>query len=209
MLYLATACVLMIYASWRMYSSIARFETWLKSPGSDVELKETKNYALLTTLSVLAVFIIISPFIVSLTGYPVSHDTVLTVLWFGAVSGLIITVAYGWQSLKNRVAMHYVAAISGAIIMLIFADSLMFLSSDNTGVLNIGYLNSIGQIENVQCDSSVMLVNVAEKGEPTEWRCPVRFIMFGNSSKPFIPWPTYTTGKSVELTTAIHAMMTE
>ncbi|MGJ0576935.1 hypothetical protein ACR71G_02150 [Xenorhabdus bovienii] len=131
----------------------------------------------------------------------------LSLQWCGLAGSLIILGVHGWLFLKSRGVMACVVSMAGAIMIFIFADSLLFVAPKNTGVLNFGYLSAMTKISDAQCDGEMMVVKLAEKNEPTEWRCPQGFALLGDTSKPFIPWPNYTTGKSVELTSAIYTLM--
>ncbi|WP_426575634.1 hypothetical protein ACP179_01960 (plasmid) [Xenorhabdus stockiae] len=150
---------------------------------------------------------IASPLLATIFIDALTDNMSLFLQWCGFTGGLILTGCYGWQFLKSRKISSWVPSISGAIMMFIYANSLLFVSQENVGVLNNGYIINITNIKDVQCEKNMLLVNLAKKNEPTEWRCPQNLVILGNTSKPFLPWPSYTTGKSIELTAVIHTML--
>ncbi|WP_426577265.1 hypothetical protein ACP179_03275 [Xenorhabdus stockiae] len=136
-----------------------------------------------------------------------THTMSLFLQGCGFTGGLILTGYYGWQFLKNRGIGSCVVSIAGTIMMFIYANSHLFVYPESVGILNSGYMFRAANIKDIPCEKGMMLINLVEKNEPTEWRCPQNFVLMGNTSKPLLPWPSYTTGKSIELTTAIHTIM--
>ncbi|MEQ0217924.1 hypothetical protein ABLV18_27550 [Klebsiella sp. CN_Kp114] len=160
-----------------------------------------------TLVTAGAVCLLLSPLYITMFQDSVSENVSLITQWAGLAGGLLLIGIYGWSFLNKRAFASGLISICGATLTFIFANSLLFVSPHNTGVLNFGFVSQMIKINDVECESEMMAVNLADKKQPTEWRCPQGFVLLGMSSKPFMPWPTYTTGKSLELTDAIHTMM--
>lgn len=201
MLYLLSCLVVMVYLLNRMYSTLKdRIEN----------LDDSRSFrpgAITTFVTIGAVCLLLSPMYISLVMESITPNVSLMSQWAGVAGGLALIGVYGWSFLKKRSFASGLISICGAILFFIFANSLLFISKNNTGVLNYGYVSRMAKISDVECDKEAMIVNIAEKNSPSEWRCPKDFVLLGLSSKPFIPWPTYTTGKSLELSKVMHAMM--
>lgn len=201
MLYMLACMVLMVCIMCLMVST-------LKDKFENIDNSRTlKSWALSTFVTSGAVFLLLSPMFITLFRNSVSDNLSLFAQWAGLAGGLLLIGIYGWSFLRNRAFFPGLISICGATLVFIFANNLLFVSSHNAGVLNYGELSQMTKISDVECKSQMMSVKLAEKNKPSEWRCPQGFVLLGMSSTPFIPWPTYTTGKSLELSEAIHTMM--
>ncbi|WP_243211076.1 hypothetical protein JQ760_028445 (plasmid) [Klebsiella pneumoniae] len=201
MLYMLTCLVIMVYL---MYLMVTTLKDKLDNLDDD---RVFRPGALTAFATIGAVMLVLSPLYMTMFSDSLSQNASLFTQWAGLAGGLLLIGVYGWSFLRKRGFSSGLISICGAILIYIFANSLLFVLPKNTGVLNFGFVSQMTQINDVECESGIMAVNLADKNQPTEWRCPQGFVLLGMSSKPFIPWPTYTTGKSLELTDAIHTMM--
>ncbi|EDT6879166.1 hypothetical protein AIC90_004174 [Salmonella enterica subsp. enterica] len=62
-----------------------------------------------------------------------------------------------------------------------------------------------GGSNDVECQQAALLVHYT-RGTPTEWRCPTSIMFMSETSRPFVPWPDYSQGRSQYLTTMIDVM---
>ncbi len=201
MLYMLSCLVIMVYLMYLMV-------TTLKDKFDNLDDSRVLRPGASTTLVTAgAVCLLLSPLYITMFQDSVSENVSLITQWAGLAGGLLLIGIYGWSFLNKRAFASGLISICGATLTFIFANSLLFVSPHNTGVLNFGFVSQMIKINDVECESEMMAVNLADKKQPTEWRCPQGFVLLGMSSKPFMPWPTYTTGKSLELTDAIHTMM--
>ncbi len=171
---------------------------------------ENLNFKQDTFLAVFTLsftFMIVLPFYGTMMLDAPTDRTSLILQWTGFSGALLILIVHGWVFLKRRKASSCAISLCAALLAFMYLNSLLFVSSDKSGLLNFEYLNSIVEIPSVQCDAGMLVVKLADKGEPTEWRCPKNFVLMGDTSKPFVPWTSYTKGESLELTTAIHTMI--
>lgn len=95
------------------------------------------------------------------------------------------------------------AIVATLLLTFIFANSLWFVSG--TGVVSPFVL---GDRENsdVNCPRETMLVHY-NRGGPSEWRCPTGMMLMAGTSRPFLPWPDYRSGRSQQLSDAISTIM--
>lgn len=199
MVYMLTCIVLMIYVMCRMV-------TTLNDKFNNLDDKRIlRPGALVTIVTCGAVILLLSPSLVTLSTDSLSSLTSLVLQWAGLAGGLIITGVYGWSFVCKRAIVPGIISISGAILAFIFANSLLFVSSPSTGVLNLDLVSQIIKIDDTQCEGGMIVVNIDlnDKKQPAEWRCPHGFVLLGMTNKPFLPWPTYSTGKSLKLSEAI------
>ncbi|HID1991225.1 TPA: hypothetical protein ACXGLL_003452 [Escherichia coli] len=136
---------------------------------------------------------------------PVSMDALsrlsVGAQWAGIAAAILLCILYGYRAWKNGRFWYTGAAIASVVIAVIFANSLLFVSRPDAGIVATFVLNN-DDSNDVQCDRSVLLVHY-NKGAPTEWRCPTGIMFMSDASKPFLPWPDYHGGRSQHLTTAL------
>ncbi|WP_227602645.1 hypothetical protein [Klebsiella pneumoniae] len=136
---------------------------------------------------------------------PVSMDALsrlsVGAQWAGIAAAILLCILYGYRAWKNGRFWYTGAAIASVVIAVIFANSLLFVSRPDAGIVATFVLNN-DDSNDVQCDRSVLLVHY-NKGTPTEWRCPTGIMFMSDASKPFLPWPDYHGGRSQHLTAAL------
>lgn len=81
--------------------------------------------------------------------------------------------------------------------------------NDQAGMVNFDAFRS--EVQDIECDSSILLARFEkrETGSAVVYRCPTLMILNRNASAPFVPWPNYTEGSSMELGKAIDAIKAE
>lgn len=196
MLYMALCCFMMIMA----FSEMIRTMTALGN-GS-----YTGN-RFLPLVFVLLTLALASPFLVTFYALsrPLSMDSLsrlsVGAQWAGIAAAILLCILYGYRAWKNGRFWYTGAAIASVVIAVIFANSLLFVSRPDAGIVATFVLNN-DDSNDVQCDRSVLLVHY-NKGTPTEWRCPTGIMFMSDTSKPFLPWPDYHGGRSQHLTAAL------
>lgn len=196
MLYMALCCFMMIMA----FSEMIRTMTALGN-GS-----YTGN-RFLPLVFVLLTLALGSPFLVTFYALsrPLSMDALsrlsVGAQWAGIAAAILLCILYGYRAWKNGRFWYTGAAIASVVIAVIFANSLLFVSRPDAGIVATFVLNN-DDSNDVQCDRSVLLVHY-NKGTPTEWRCPTGIMFMSDTSKPFLPWPDYHAGRSQHLTAAL------
>jgi hypothetical protein len=196
MLYMALCCFMMIMA----FSEMIRTMTALGN-GS-----YTGN-RFLPLVFVLLTLALASPFLVTFYALsrPLSMDALsrlsVGAQWAGIAAAILLCILYGYRAWKNGRFWYTGAAIASVVIAVIFANSLLFVSRPDAGIVATFVLNN-DDSNDVQCDRSVLLVHY-NKGTPTEWRCPTGIMFMSDTSKPFLPWPFYHGGRSQHLTAAL------
>ncbi|HGG6077025.1 TPA: hypothetical protein ACJG4Z_003276 [Salmonella enterica subsp. enterica serovar Potsdam] len=196
MLYMALCCFMMIMA----FSEMIRTMTALGN-GS-----HTGN-RFLPLVFVLLTLALASPFLVTFYALsrPLSMDALsrlsVGAQWAGIAAAILLCILYGYRAWKNGRFWYTGAAIASVAIAVIFANSLLFVSRPDAGIVATFVLNN-DDSNDVQCDRSVLLVHY-NKGTPTEWRCPTGIMFMSDASKPFLPWPDYHGGRSQHLTAAL------
>lgn len=126
--------------------------------------------------------------------------------WTGALAAAGLMAAYGRRAIRNvRRFWSTGGAIAAAAIALIYADSLHFVSRPDAGVMASFVLDQGGSYD-VECGSPALLVHYT-RGKPTDYRCPKGLALMSDSSRPFVPWPDYYSGRSQKLTDTINTIM--
>lgn len=84
---------------------------------------------------------------------------------------------------------------------------LTFFADDKAGIVNMELLTEIaGLPEGPACLAAI--VRLEESG-PATYRCPEVLMFSRHTAAPFIPWPSFTEGSSVELGEALRQAMRE
>ena len=80
-------------------------------------------------------------------------------------------------------------------------------ASDRVAVVNFEFFRD--QVTDIKCDSSMILARLEtpETGAAITYRCPTISILNRQSSAPFVPWPNYKEGSSMELGTAMQEIL--
>jgi hypothetical protein len=98
----------------------------------------------------------------------------------------------GWRSGISLACVVLGIYVAGAAV----DHWLFFVNNENSGVASADGLG----VGDIQCEQMV-LVRLTESG--ADYRCPLSLSLGGMASKPFVPWPSYTSGHSKALKSAI------
>lgn len=201
MLYMILCIFLMLMTIQEMFRTMAQIGN-NQFTGSRVEV-------LIVVL--LGVFMMAPLFMAFYTaGTPADLDSLsrlsVRAQWAGALAAAGLMAAYGRRAFRNvRRFWSTGGAIAAAAIALIYADSLHFVSRPDAGVMASFVLDQGGSYD-VECKSPALLVHYT-RGKPTDYRCPKGLALMSDSSRPFVPWPDYHSGRSQKLTDTINTMM--
>ncbi|MBT8500570.1 hypothetical protein DH20_14520 [Pantoea agglomerans] len=125
--------------------------------------------------------------------------------WAGLAAAAILTVLYARRAWQASHRFWYSGlVVAGALLTFIFADSLQFVSRQDAGVMAT-FVLAEGNGNDVDCPQPAMLIHYS-KGEPADWRCPKGIALMSDSSRPFVPWPDYHSGRSRHLTTVLDTL---
>lgn len=93
------------------------------------------------------------------------------------------------------------ALITGTYMCFAVGDHLWFFrDASQTGVGYVSVFERSGRID-ISCPQDLVLANVIS--EPAKYRCPSLVLFGAPLGEPFAPWPTYSSGESEQLTTAL------
>ncbi|HGY1948833.1 TPA: hypothetical protein ACNVO8_004308 [Escherichia coli] len=145
-------------------------------------------------------------------GDPIAVSSGRVSVAIGLVGGLaVVTLAIGraiasWPRASFWSVGRLLAGILfGSIAITATALQLSFLD-ENSGMVSFGFFRD--QVKDMRCDSDVILARWdMHEGTPVVYRCPKAYVLNGYSSSPFVPWPDYTEGASVDLGKALHAVL--
>lgn len=125
--------------------------------------------------------------------------------WAGLAAAVILTVLYARRAWRASRRFWYSGlVVAGALLTFIFADSLQFVSRQDAGVMAT-FVLAEGSGNDVDCPQPAMLIHYT-KGVPADWRCPKGIALMSDSSRPFVPWPDYHSGRSQHLTTVLDTL---
>lgn len=201
MLYMILCIFLMVMTLQEMFRTMAQV-------GND---QFTGNRAEVLAVVLLSVFMMAPLFMTFyMAGTPADLDSLsdlsVGAQWTGALAAAGLMAAYGWRAFRNvRRFWSTGGAFAAAAMVLIYADSLHFISRPDAGVMASFVLDQGGSYD-VECGSPALLVHY-NRGKPTDYRCPKGFALMSDSSRPFVPWPDYHSGRSMKLTDTINTMM--
>lgn len=210
MLFMLTAIIVMLSS---MYMMVASLNEKFSIKSAEFQNKpamssKAQRYPHLVTIVIaLSMAGIMTPVVAPVFNQQISDVEALSFQWAGLIASLIFGCAHVWRIKRYKSRMSSALVVVAITLVFIYGKSLSFVSSDKVGVLNYGLLSTMTPIGDVDCASGALLVKIGEK-EAT-WRCPKDVTFLPMSSKPFVPWPSYTQGKSEDLAAAIHQMMSE
>ena len=210
MLFLIYAIVVMLTSMYMMVASLNEKFNVMSAElhnKSQILAKQQRYPHLITPIIALSMAGIMTPVVAPYFVHQISDFEAISFQWVGLLASLVFGFMHLWRVKRYKSNMSIALVVVGITLVFMYGKSLSFVTSDKVGVLNYGLLSSMTPISDVDCESGMLLVDVGEK--EAIWRCPQQVTILPMTSKPFIPWPSYTQGCSEELAAAIHQMMYE
>lgn len=170
----------------------------------EMQLKEARKvFAVMPLVIILNLPFGLSIFFAN-TPYSVATLQTISLLvqWAGVIASLLTSVLFWSLSEKGKKFWFTGCAILSLVLCFIFFDSALF-NSGETGQANGLFIKSVAT--DVDCEKGVVVFKYNKEGE-TEWRCTSDLAMMQESNKLFIPWPSYKSGHSSQLTKAIREL---
>lgn len=127
------------------------------------------------------------------------------VIWL-ALAGSILVAGIGLFKLRGLSGRSSFSAVGFAVMPILIGlvsaiaviKQLAFMD-ENSGMVNYGAIKQIAEITDMpDCKSDIVLAHY-EKGQPVVYRCPKAYVLNPMTSNPFVPWPDYIEGTSVQL----------
>ncbi|CAN7784624.1 hypothetical protein LJR175_008418 [Variovorax sp. LjRoot175] len=127
-------------------------------------------------------------------------------LAFAALCGLILLDSFrarATHSLGLRAGLAVWGLVAGLYLVFTALDHWWFYrgTSEYHGHAAVAFLD----VREVQCD--VALTRHEEGSDAVEYRCPTLLMFKQLYSAPFVPWPSYVSGSSVELKAKIDKLI--
>lgn len=148
-------------------------------------------------------------------GYFIAPDSPISFPWLtllGAACGLLFFVRRAWlqrlaQAAFASAAVNVIGILMSAYMAFVAVDQMMFFTGEDSGMLNWGAMQEFSDVgvQDVSCAQGIMVVSDVDSGTAT-YRCPASVVIGPYSARPFIPWPSYTEGKSQQLAAAIKVL---
>lgn len=137
--------------------------------------------------------------------------------WATLGAGVMGLAVYGVafrQERSGKSSRQYASAVALATsVYMLFAalDHLAFYSfgtATDAGMLNWEATKAELKAKDVDCDKGILLVAHVDQAEAA-YRCPTTLVFDKFSAMPFAPWPSYVSGKSVDLASSIRDMQAQ
>lgn len=128
----------------------------------------------------------------------------------GVLGMLVYGLAFKYESSGRlgRKCVSAAAVATSAYMSFVALDHLAFYgfgSSTDAGMLNWEATKAELNARDVDCDKGILLVANVDQVEAA-YRCPTTLVLGKFSAMPFAPWPSYESGKSVDLASGIRGM---
>ncbi|WP_139272281.1 hypothetical protein [Pseudomonas luteola] len=127
------------------------------------------------------------------------------VIWL-ALAGSILVAGMGAFKLRGLSQRSSFSAVGFAVMPILIGlvsaiavvKQLAFMD-ENSGMVNYGAIKQMAEITDMpDCKSDIVLAHY-EYGQPVVYRCPKAYVLNALTSNPFVPWPDYIEGTSVQL----------
>lgn len=145
----------------------------------------------------------------------VSMDGLPLFPWLTGIGGAMGAAIYGAQLLRQRNAGAKFLAVGKGVtgfllccyMIFVAADQFAFFDSSkqDAGIVNWAHFKEAGSVLDVQCDNELMVIRDVDSDEVT-YRCPSSILLGQFTTRPFVPWPSYTEGTSRDLARALRSM---
>ncbi|MBF8643121.1 hypothetical protein [Pseudomonas luteola] len=138
-------------------------------------------------------------------GNPITMGSGKLVIWL-ALAGSILVAGIGAFKLRglNRrssfsaVGFAVMPILIGLVSAIAVVKQLSFMD-ENSAMVNYGAIKQMAEITDMpDCKSDIVLAHY-EYGKPVVYRCPKAYVLNALTSNPFVPWPDYIEGTSVQL----------
>jgi len=138
-------------------------------------------------------------------GNPITMGSGKLVIWL-ALAGSILVTGIGAFKLRGLSQRGSFSAVGFAVMPILIGlvsgtavvKQLAFMD-ENSGMVNYGAIKQMAEITDMpDCKSDIVLAHY-EYGQPVVYRCPKAYVLNALTSNPFVPWPDYIEGTSVQL----------
>jgi hypothetical protein len=158
-----------------------------------------------TGLMAAPVLVTIFTGLMAARGNPISLSSGKLVIWLALIGSILIAGigAFKLRGLSRRssfsaVGFAVIPILIGLFSAIAVTKQLSFMD-ENSGMVNYGAIRQMTEITDMpDCKSDIVLAHY-EQGQPVVYRCPKAYVLNGMTSSPFIPWPDYIEGSSVQL----------
>jgi len=98
-----------------------------------------------------------------------------------------------------------VALVASGLLACVAGYKHVQFASDEAGWADIAALHELKYATDVECASGVVIVNWPSEDTtvPARYRCPFGLALGPHAQLPFVPWPDYEEGESLELAKAL------
>ncbi len=131
------------------------------------------------------------------------------------IGGVLAVLAYGFAAFQKRVDAQGVVRQGGAWILAALASAyltftavdhfIFFADKESAGIMASEMLN--GNSEGVRCDAPYLIARKADRA--FVYRCRGNLQLGHQFGEPFIPWPSYTEGRSEHLMSEFERLSAE
>lgn len=144
-------------------------------------------------------------------GMPLPVESLLPDVLLTGAGAMIGMLVYGLRLHRQRgtqprplaiLVNAFGLAASLYLSVVVIDHELFYRDEANAGMVNLEYFRDSGGVKDVGCGQALIVARGVDDGDVV-YRCP-EFMLYGKfSSKPFIPWPSYTEGTSPQLGLAL------
>jgi len=171
---------------------------------------------------------ILLPFALSLfdsvtfsNGQPVSFTRSITVpVLISSVVAVAVAGVVGlemWRDYRlsrrvsfTNVGVHFIVVLAGVLAGIAGFKHVQF-ASGNAGVADLAAIGELKPVSDVHCAAGLVIVRWSTESAttPVHYRCPTGVVLGGYTQVPFVPWPDYHEGDSVQLAEAFAELSTK
>ncbi|MGV6941935.1 hypothetical protein ACVALR_14105 [Stenotrophomonas maltophilia] len=131
-----------------------------------------------------------------------------------SLAGLVfagLPLATLWRDYRDSRKVSFLAvggnialAAAGLLVCVAGYKHVQFASGE-AGWADIEALHELNYAADVECPAGVVIVSWPSKSPsvPARYRCPIGFALGAHAQLPFVPWPDYQEGESLELAQAL------
>lgn len=128
-------------------------------------------------------------------------------VWISCIGSLVAMVVYSAPLVSayksgtvgfGKTGKLVAPVLCAAFLVLVTGLQLEFVHHKGAGFISLGFVRD--QVHDMHCNSDVVLMQWdRDESNPVVYRCPTTIMLNPYSSKPFIPWPDYNQGESLDL----------